>query len=625
MNLLIVCAVFLPMLAAPVGYKIGLKNKPARNWFTFLISLIACAAALFCAGSLKIDNVLVLGISFCVTPLQKTLAVLTGIVWTGSELFSQSYMEHEHGSNRYHLFSFLTLGATMGVFLSGDLYTLFIFFEIMSFTSYVIVKQTQEQKALAAAQTYLAIAVSCGMLCLMGIFMLYNEFGTLDFRLLLSADRAIGGAKVFTACVLTLIGFGAKAGMFPVHVWLPQTHPAAPAPFSAILSCILTKTGVFGVLAVTSFIMRFDHNWGMLLLVLGCITMALGAVLALLSVDLKRTLACSSLSQIGFILTGIAVQTLLGSEGALSMDGTLTHIVNHSLIKLVLFTAAGMIFMDRETLDLNELKGAGRGNLPLMAAFLLAAASISGIPGLGGYISKTLLHEGIVEYGRIPAAEWVFIISGGFTLAYMTKLFVCLFVEKGSVPAVKNSSKALIVMLPIALIMPIFGIVPSGTLGALAAWARPFMGGGNEPLNVDYYSLGNLLGAFKSIVIGTLTYLLIVRKLLMRDGVYIDRLPRWLSLENKVYRPLTITLLPVVGSLIAVVPDKLADSVVGWLKKAFFNRNDAVIVPKEDRYFGRYADEPFLRRGFSDTLAYGFMILGLCVTISLIYIIIRSL
>ena len=131
-----------------------------------------------------------------------------------------------------------------------------------------------------------------------------------------------------------LFGFGAKAGMFPLHVWLPKAHPVAPAPASALLSGILTKTGVFGVLVVSAEIFRYDEQWGKLILCLGVITMFGGAFLAVFSIDLKRTLACSSMSQIGFILVGTGMTELLGEENALAVRGTILHMVNHSLIKL---------------------------------------------------------------------------------------------------------------------------------------------------------------------------------------------------------------------------------------------------------------------------------------------------
>lgn len=630
MNCFIILAVLVPMLGGAACYYIGTRNKTVRDFFAMAVSACVLAFALLLGGSFELPGVLGMGLYFQVSPMQKVLSVLAAVIWVGSEVFSRDYLAHAKGRNRYHLFSLITLGATQGVFLSGDLFTTFVFFEIMSFTSYVTVKQTQDHKAIRAGQTYLAIAVGCGMATLTGLFMLYGKIGTLRFDEMFDAAAAVGERNaIFVAAVLILVGFGAKAGMFPVHVWLPDTHPAAPAPFSAILSCILTKTGVFGALVVSCKLMRFDADWGMLVTVLGAITMALGAVLALLSVDLKRTLACSSLSQIGFILVGIGMQGLLGAHGKLAMDGTIAHMVNHSMIKLVLFTVAGVIVMNKEMLNLNDLRGYGRNKPFLMVTFLLAALSVSGIPGFGGYISKTLLHESIVEYGAIPFIEWVFIISGGFTLAYMTKLFVCIFVEHGRGEEPKGAkyltSRAALVLGLSAAVMPIFGLLPDLTLGQIGTVSQPFMGGHGEANGVNYFSAVNIVGGLKSIIIGVLVYLVVVRKLLMRDGEYVNVLPKWLSLENGVYRPMVTKVLPGIGLVLARIPNSLADGCVAIMGKCIFNQDGKRVDVKENGYFGKYSDEPFLRKGFTDTLAFSFLLLGICVVGALIYIMCQAI
>ena len=201
----------------------------------------------------------------------------------------------------------------------------------------------------------------------------------------------------FTVGVCALVGFGAKAGMFPLHIWLPKAHPVAPAPASALLSGILTKSGVFGIIGISCWLFDGVPGWGNLLLIPAVITMFLGAVLAVFSVDLKRTLACSSMSQIGFILTGVSMCVLLGEHGSIAACGAVLHILNHSLIKLTLFVAAGVVYFNVHSLDLNDVRGFGKDKPLLKLAFLSGACSIAGIPGFGGYISKTLLHEGIVE------------------------------------------------------------------------------------------------------------------------------------------------------------------------------------------------------------------------------------
>ena len=157
-----------------------------------------------------------------------------------------------------------------------------------------------------------------------------------------------------------LFGFFAKAGAFPLHIWLPKAHPVAPAPASALLSGILTKAGVFGVLILSCRVFLEIESWGIIILIIGVITMLHGAILALCSVDLKRTLACSSVSQIGFILVGIGMSVLLIDENAMAIRGALMHMINHSLIKLCLFMAAGVVFMNVHKLNLNDIRGFGR-------------------------------------------------------------------------------------------------------------------------------------------------------------------------------------------------------------------------------------------------------------------------
>ena len=361
-----------------------------------------------------------------------------------------------------------------------------------------------------------------------------------------------------------LIGYGAKAGIVPLHIWLPKAHPAAPAPASALLSGILTKAGIFGVLVLSGQVFLHDAGWGSALLILGEATMLLGAVLAVFSVNLKRTLACSSVSQIGFILTGISMQCLLGEENGLAVWGTELHMINHSMFKLVLFMCAGAVYMNTHKLNLNEIRGFGRGKPALMAAFLCGCLGIAGVPLFSGYISKTLLHESIVEYTEVMAeagrsvllmkgAEWIFLLSGGLTAAYMTKLFIAVFVEKNADPAVQakydalnrkymNGFSAAALLIPAAL-LPLMGSTPSETMARIAALGQEFMHLEEKMHAIHWFSWTNLKGAGISLLIGAAVYFGVIRPLLTKkreDGIreYTDRWPSRLDLEEAVYRPL---------------------------------------------------------------------------------------
>jgi hydrogenase-4 component B len=336
-----------------------------------------------------------LGLNFTIDGFRVLYAAITCFMWMCTSLFSKEYFAHYRNRNRYYLFWLLTLGATTGIFLSADLYTTFIFFEIMSISSYVWVAHDETGPSLRAAETYLAVAIIGGLTLLMGLFLLYHQTGTLAISELYEACQ---GKNVYPACICMLVGFGAKAGAFPLQIWLPKAHPVAPAPASALLSGILTKTGIFGVLVISCQILLHDVKWGAFVLIIGLITMFLGALLAVFSIDFKRTLACSSVSQIGFILIGVGMQGLLGEHNEIAIRGTVLHMVNHSLIKLLLFNLAGAVYMNTHALDLNTVRGFGRKKPFLMAAFLMGALGIGGMPLWNGYVSKTLLHEAIVEY-----------------------------------------------------------------------------------------------------------------------------------------------------------------------------------------------------------------------------------
>lgn len=514
---------------------------------------------------------------------------LATFMWMIATVLSREYFTYHKNRNRYYLFLLMTLGATMGVFLSENLFTTFIFFEIMSFTSYVWVAQEEDKPALRAADTYLAVAVFGGLVMLMGIFLLYRMLGTLVIaELPQAAELYANKGLLYVAGGCILVGFGAKAGTFPLHFWMPEAYPASPAPASALLSGILSKTGIYGTLVLSCSLFLRDAAWGTLILVLGVLTMFAGAVLAVFSVDLKRTLACSSMSQIGFILVGIGMQGLLGEENALAAHGTLMHMVNHSLIKLVLFLAAGVIYMNTQALNLNEIRGFGRRKPLLMVIFLTGALTIGGIPFFGGYISKTLLHESILKYSGGTwnrMAEYVFLFSGGLTVAYMTKLFVAVFVEKNAdekrqrefddkKPYMNPASAA--ALGGSALVMFVWGLLPGVTMDRAARLAQGFMGLEKASESVSYFSLENLQGAFISIAIGVLVYGLVIRKLLMkREGdlavkSYIDAWPKWLDLENLIYRPLLLNILPAILGVICRISDSLVDTVAVLLRKSVY-------------------------------------------------------
>lgn len=574
MSSIITLCVFLPFLSAVISCFIKEEKAVLKNLLVILTSFTVFLLTVYNLISSNTNEEFFLSFSFASGGFRSVYAVVTAFMWLCAAMLSPQYFKGHSGITRYFLFFLLTLGATLGVFLSADLMTTFVFFEIMSFTSYTWVVQEKNAEALSAGKTYLTVAVTGGMVCLMGLFLLYNITGTLRINEISQVLAVIEKSpELYIAAFCMLTGFGAKAGLFPLHIWLPKAHPVAPAPASALLSGVLTKTGISGMLIITAHILPGDLIWGNTLLVLGTVTMVLGAVLAVFSVNLKRTLACSSLSQIGFITVGVSMICLLGEENALAANGTVLYMLNHSVVKLALFLSAGAIYMGAHTLDLNKLKGYGRNKPVILISFLSGACSLAGIPGFCGYLSKTLVHESIVEYAHeagfiIKVTEWLFLFSGGLTAAYMIKLFVTIFVQKptGETPQGKNpsllSSAALLLS---AVMLPVTGILPHSLAEKLSLSMIDFVGGHGFHHQVHYFSFTNLKGVIISLSIGVIVYFLFIRKVLMKDEngerKHYNPLENKFSFEENIYKPVYRgTLKALTG--VSAIADKLPDHII---------------------------------------------------------------
>lgn len=591
LHFMIYAAVFGPMAAAPLCWMTGRKSRLLRDCFVHVICGLELAVFLFLfvlglngiyGDGAVIKNVCGMELKFCMDGFRVLYGTITAFLWFMTAVFSKEYFEHYHNRNRYYFFFLLTLGATEGVFMSQDFFTIFIFFEIMSLTSFAWVAHDERIQSMRAANTYLAVAVIGGLVMLMGLFLYY--FGDSSMK--------------YAAGLCMFVGFGAKAGAFPLHIWLPKAHPVAPAPASALLSGVLTKAGVFGILLLTATVFWLNMEWGAFILAIGVVTMSLGALLALFSMDLKRTLACSSVSQIGFVLVGIGVSGLLGVENATAVRGAVLHMVNHSLIKLALFMSAGVVFMNLHRLDLNEIRGFGRKKPLLNYIFIMGALGICGIPFWNGYVSKTLIHESIVECmemadyvnlgsyitaDMLKIVEWIFLISGGLTVAYMTKLYVAVFIEKNADDKIQEQFDKLggkymnkisgAVLAVSATILPVLGCMPDLIMGNLADMGQSFLATGNIP-EVEWFSLENLKGAAISLIIGVVVYVFVVRIWMMKresgERIYVNRWSPWLDLENVIYRPLLLKAFPFMFGVICRILDSAVDTVVVLLRNTVY-------------------------------------------------------
>lgn len=463
--LLVVVPLAGAIVAAAVGRRESLRNVLAACFSLATLGLaIALAARVLSGNKLSFDFggfISLPGIfSFRleVDGLGAVFALLTSIAWAAAMIHLADYSWHESKRTRFYAWMLFSEAMTLGVFLAPDFFTLYIFFELMGLAGYMLVIHNQTAQARAAATKYIYLAVMGGLSLLGGIFLYFSYAGTLGF--VPAAGSAWMEAPFRVAAIVFLVaGFGVKAGMVPLHVWLPDAHPAAPSPASAILSGVMIKTGAYGIIRVVlSFYANapaeathgtnFSHSvqtLGFVVIWLGLLTMFVGMLLALFQSDIKRTLAYSSVSQMGYILLGIGCAGYLGAEGAMGLSGAIYHILNHGLFKACLFLAAGAILFRAHELNMFKLGGLWR-KMPLTTIFwCIAALGIMGIPLFNGFVSKTLLHDAILESGIIAghagavaspgwfsAVEWIFIITSGGTICYILKTTWYTFFRKPS-------------------------------------------------------------------------------------------------------------------------------------------------------------------------------------------------
>lgn len=385
------------------------------------------------------------GLSFNIDASGLLIALITAFLWILCSIYSITYMTHEGHRLRYDFFSLLTLTANLGVLIAGDFITLFIFFEGLLIFPYPLIAHKEDAPAVKGANLYLYVGVATSLLLLSGMVLLKTYAGTLAIQSLSPEIAAsIGPAIKYQIAILMIIGFGGKAGLFFEHFWLPEAHPVAPTPASALLSAAMIKAGAYGIFRVVNLLFVPQgvsgagdwltlSNIGYWTIVIGTITMFFAVVSALISSNSKRMLAFHSISQMGYIVMGIGCAAYLGKDGAMGVAGALYHIVNHALFKAALFLGVGAVYFRTSELDMYKLGGLMK-NMPVTAiCLLIAVCGISGVPLFNGFASKTILHHAIIEayeHGHdmtLWFVEKIFIVTAAGTFASNFKLFYLTF------------------------------------------------------------------------------------------------------------------------------------------------------------------------------------------------------
>ena len=384
--------------------------------------------------------------------------------------YSIKYIKKDH--LRYYPLLLLTMGFTLGSFLSGDLLTFYIFFEMTTLFSFFLVMYKGTGKARRAGFMYLIMCFMGGALILISLGSVYIQKGNFEICNLNNS-----------ASFLFILGCLIKAGAFPLHFWLPEAHPIAPSPVSALLSGIMIKIGIYGIIR---FFMTHESIY--LVVIIAVSSMLFGVMMALIQSDIKRLLAYSSISQIGYMLLGISISSL-------GIAGGLFHMINHAVFKSLLFLCMGAVIYSTGERKIQKLGGLYKKMPYTMITCIIASFAISGIPLFNGFVSKTIIFDSLSD----TLLKIAFILTGAGTIALFCKLNKYIFFGKlpDNLKSTKEAPKLMLFsMIALAVICIFIGVFPNIIFKNLYAGVFSF------------WSLSHLLEASVSVILGIFIFVL---------------------------------------------------------------------------------------------------------------------
>lgn len=463
------------------------EDKPQKILTVFSLCGTAAITAwqLICGNSFThIFNIISNAeIAFGIDGISRLFSSLIVFMWLMSGIFSFEYMKHESNHRRYYTFFLMGEGAMVGVAMAANYVTMYLCFEWMTLLTLPLVLHSQSDESIKAGIKYLLYSFAGAFAGLMGIPFLLKYGTTLNFIPggVLDLSLTEGHeALVLGVAFAVILGFGAKAGLFPLHAWLPSAHPVAPAPASAVLSGVITKAGVIAIIRIIYYLFGSEFLRGTwvqtALLCIALLTVFMGSSMAYKEKLLKKRLAYSTVSQVSYILFGLFLMNTT------AMTGSLLHVLAHSIAKDGLFLCAGAIIYKTHKMDVTELSGIGKEMPVTIWCFTLCSLALIGIPPMCGFISKWYLALGSLESG-IPVISWagpaILLISALLTAAYLLPVTI-----KGFFPGPdydyeklekKDPTPYMLVPLLILAVLAAFTIFPKPFMTLIESIITPLM------------------------------------------------------------------------------------------------------------------------------------------------------
>lgn len=453
----ILSAIFIPIAGSLVLPLAGRISARLRNYFALTLVAVSLVCSLKLLAPVLSGEVLVVNrqlianfnFSFVADGLAVFMACVSSLISTIIILYSFDYISHYKNQNEYYFLALLFLGAMMGLVFSSNLILLYIFWEITAITSWRLIGFFREPAHLVRADKAFLTTVFGALLMLVGFISIYQQTGSFDMGLIRESAKINPISNI--AIGLILAGILSKSATLPFHTWLPDAG-VAPAPVTAFLhAAVLVKIGVYVFARIFIATFTLPDIWHTVVPIIAAISMLVSGAAALLETDLKRLIAYSTISQIGFIFFGLSTGNPLGIAGGL------LYILMHGLSKGGLFLCAGIIEQNAKTKDITKLGGLIK-TMPFTAiAFLFCAFSVMGVPPLGGFFSKYMVFSGAFLSGEFLMG-FIFLAGALLTIIYLLRVFNMVFLGEARIPAKEKSNLMVACVLALALLSLIGGI-----------------------------------------------------------------------------------------------------------------------------------------------------------------------
>jgi len=488
-------------LGAGIVYLIGKISGKARDILAVLASLIVVILVSL-AYNQKIYTsfyplpFLNLSLTLRIDPLSWFFAIAVAGIGFLSILFSLEYMKHYQKLDFYYSMMLFVNAGMLGVVLSADFLSLYIFWEIMSWSTYLLISY-KGGKAVGAGLKYIVMSTVGSIAMLFAIVSLYTSYGTLEFSSLASLLQTASSGYILFLLIMFIIGFGIKNAIWPLHTWLPDAHAEAVSPFSAVLSGILVRIGIYGFVLVMYSIVGLNllHklgygllNFNYILCWIGAISIIIGTFIALLQDDDKRLLAWHAIGQGGYMILGISFGTTLGIAGGIF------HTLNHCIYIALLFLVTGAVeYRTGGVRDLNQLGGLIKKMPVTFIGGLIGISGLIGIPLTNGFVSKWLIYKTLIME-KHPFLAFVALIGTWGTILSVYKFLHNIFL--GQLPEKYKDVKEVpwamrLPMIILTSVIILFGILPGIPLNVISGIERSF---GIKPLSTIIFGMPREIG-----------------------------------------------------------------------------------------------------------------------------------